>query len=351
MIPYLLQALWAASLLFAGVSSVVLTLIIVRRGALSFRSVSATEARDAVLQSLMTDWALLEEVAVKRLLRRPRQLADMIVELATLVRGPAFSKIILHLAEKGAAPQLLRLLRRGNREDRLVACEALAHFPSADVMLQLGKLAASAKSSRVRIAALRASIQMGNRPRFDDVIGWMGLKRPDIPAEAFSVLKMAAIQQPEIALERISRSNDTPGIRAALIWSIGETGSYAAIPVLEALLGNNDARIRAAALHAIAEIGVCADPSKLQYCLTDGVPDVRAEAATAIGKTGGAAAAKWLSALLDDGNWDVRFRAACALAALGDPGISELRAAAETAASTPRRARAAAMILSEKCIS
>jgi HEAT repeat protein len=344
----LLEGLWTGSLFMGGASTVMIILMVVRRAVLSRGSATSNELRDAMLQSLTTDWTLLEQDVLRRFIRRRRQLANLITELDTLVRGPAFSDVIDHLARQGALSQLLKLLQYGNLEDKLAACEALSHFPSAYVVSHLEHLAKSGRPTRLRIAALRALLQMGQQPSVDTVIRWMGVNGSNIPAEATTILKMATLLHPAEALRRIAMSIDPPGVRAALIWAISEKGTYEALPVLENLTIDNDPQIRAAALHAIGEMRFCSDPSKLHYCLADGVAEVRAEAAAAIGKTGDATAIPMLVALLDDANWDVRFRAAWGLADLGDAGTTQLRTISFASDAHSRRARAAAMVLSER---
>ena len=344
----LLDNLWLASCLMGVISISAILVVIVRRAFLSTVAFSEAELHDSVLQALMTDWTIVDAELVRKFLKRGRRVAHLVTEFSALVRGPELTRGLELLDRSGAVDELLYLLKRGNREDKLAACDALSLFTSEVASDRLKGVAKRAGSRRLRIAALRALIEMGGQPSIADVIQWMRLTDAEIPAEASTVLMLSTRLHTAEALARIVSGVDRPPIRAALVWAIGEAGIYEAIPVLAEMAFHNNPRIRIAALHAIGEMGFMTDRTVLQYCLADGIFEVRAEAAVAIGKTGDLSAIGMLAVLLDDPEWDVRFRVANALVDLGDAGVEELRAAAAGSNEPSRRARTAAMVMSER---
>ena len=111
--------------------------------------------------------------------------------------------------------------------------------------------------------------------------------------------------------------------------SLGLARCGAAVPPLQALLdeGDDDERVRAA--RALGKIGGLAARESLFAALDDPYAPVRGQAARALGELGHTPAAPALRVHLADPEWWVRANAAQALRALGEPGLAELRAAAQ----------------------
>lgn len=337
---------WLSCLLAIGSVGLMLCLIALRLVADRWHR-AAEQRRGLVLQCLLsgTDADRLVPLIAHPL--TTRELGNLITELSTLIRGADFHNAIERLDHAGATDRLLKMLRTGKREERLIACEALAHFRQERVAERLFHSAATANSLRVRIAACRALLQMGNRPALPQVLDWIRMENRPVPVEVSAMLLQMVDYAEQDMILRIQDDRDNAYVRAAMIWSLAVSGRYSALPLFEQLAAHPEAAIRTAAIQAIAEIGFATDLTVLTARLGDEDADVRETAARALGRIGGNDVIPHLSHLLNDQVWDVRYQAANALADLGTEGLAVLTEAAGGNAAESR-VQTAALVHAER---
>ncbi len=343
----LLGGLWTASLLMAASSVLFMTGLVIARLISEAGRARRRARREALVADMMS--AMDGEADAARLkseVREPRLVARALLELSTLIRGRELAAVTAALTRAGAEPALLRLMRSRNGEDQIAACEALGLFPSDKAAAALKtRLKRRRTSMRVRIAAARALLQMGETPDLNDLLAAFDIGEVHAPLELSAILDEIARRAPEAYLERLKSSRDAPALRAMMVGVLGRLGRYEALPVLLGAASDPEPSVRSAALSALGALGHPDAEPVIAAALDDPVPEVRAEACDAAGRTALAALAPRLAERLDDDEWLVGFRAASALLRLGEAGRETLDAAAGRA--SPRAMRTAQMVLAE----
>jgi HEAT repeat protein len=342
----LLGGLWTASLMMAAASVLFMTGLVVARLIREAGRAGRRDRREALVADVMS--AMDGEADAARLkseVREPRLVARALLELSTLIRGRELAAVTAALTRAGAEPALLRLMGSRNGEDQIAACEALGLFPSDKAAAALKKRLRRRSSMRVRIAAARALLQMGETPDLSDLLAAFDIGEIHAPLELSDILDEIARRAPDAYLERLKSGRDAPALRAMMVGVLGRLGRYEALPVLLGAASAPEPSVRAAALSALGALGHPDAEPVIAAGLDDPVPEVRAEACEAAGRTALTALAAPLAERLDDDEWLVRFRAASALLRLGGAGGEALASAAAQA--SPRAMRTAQMVLAE----
>jgi ABC-type multidrug transport system fused ATPase/permease subunit len=325
--------LWWGSILMICVSIVAMLALILWRISGDRQRQARSDRRQQVFNLLMFSNGASDDAILSNFVRKPRDLANLVTELSTVIKGRELQRVVDRLRARGAVAGLLHQLKRGNREDRLAACEALSFFDLEVVATALMSAARRSKSLRVRIAALRAALQMGNTPSLEDILKWMAFSNREVPVEFLTVLQHVAGYAPHSLVESAQDRTLTVSVRAAMMWALAESGHLPAVPVIENLTRCDAAQIRAAALAALAELGFVTNRQILLDRFNDESAEVRRMAASAAARLGDEqTTVAPLQRLLSDEDWEVRFQASQALARFGDTGRAALR---EEQADTP----------------
>lgn len=346
----LLLLLWASSILLAGASLVLMLVLIILRWLRSIRMRRDKQIRDALFHELMMAGEEAGEQAdvPETLVKRPRITAQVLLEFSTLVRGGEFEAALDKLRRAGAERRILALLTSRNREDCLAAAEALGFFGTKQARDALTNVLSRRVSLRLKIAAGRALLAMGERPDIGDLLSAFDIDDTVAPGELSAILTAIATGEPEVLSHRLEQDIDPPSVRAMMIDVMGRAGVYGALPLLLSEACNSDVRIRAAAVDALGRLGLPEAKETLAAAIDDPEPDVRAEAAEAIGQAALVDLMPALEARLSDFDWGVRFRAANALVELGEDGRKRLRLIAD--GKGERGARTAALVLAERAM-
>ena len=259
---------------------------------------------------------------------RSRLLAETLLEVLGLVRGAERERLIESLFAAGVDERLRSRLMRGSRTGRLAAVEALSVFPSAETRAALESLHKTSYDAGIRIATVRALIDIGAPPRARDLIADLEGHSDGDSLLYAPVLRQLAIGAPAEALSALAILELNIATRAVVIDAVGASGDYRALPTLSRLATAPETVLRMAAMRALGDLAHPASADTVAVALSDEAWDVRAEAATSAGRIGGPALTTELVSLLDDPVWWVRFRAADALSRMGRGGVTALEAAA-----------------------
>lgn len=344
----LLLGLWWSSLLFAAAALLWMCGLIAAR-LIRARADSARAAdREAVIAAYLAIMSG-EGAATGRLVpyqRRARLLAETLLELLGLVRGAERNLLIAGLQGLHVDDRFRARLSQGSRTGRLAAAEALEAFPGDDTERALQRLYRSASDPELRIAAIRALIEIDAAPSIDTVL--RNLEHHDQTESPLygPVLRRLVADAPDAALEAFERTDLNPAACAVLADALGASGDYRAVALLTPRAGAPNPIVRAASIRALGMLGHPAAKAALVPAFDDPEWEVRSEACEAAGRIADAQYAPLLEDRLADKEWWVRFRAAEALASLGEAGIARLRAASLSEIDIVQRA--ASMTLAER---
>lgn len=346
----LLSGLWWASLVLAAAALLWMGWLILAR--LRRERVDARRAADGRAVSLAFVAIMSgDEDAPARLApfeHRARLVAETLLELLSLVRGAERERLIASLRGLNLDERLRARLFRGGRAGRLAAAEALASFPGEATRVALENLYRSAGDAELRVAAVRALIEIGAPPRIEDLLIELESRALTDSPLYRPVVRRVAADAPEPALLAMERVAFSPAGCALLADALGAMGDYRALGPLMLTASSGQAVVRAASVRALGELGHPAAEAAIGQALTDAEWEVRSEACEAAGRIGAATLTPALVERLADEIWWVRFRAAEALAALGAAGTEALKLAARAPSDVMRRS--AAMALAERGI-
>lgn len=243
------------------------------------------------------------------------ELASIILEVLTVVRGDLRLAFLTRLADADAARRLRQSLRRGGGADRVRAAEALAAFDIRDASAALRR-AWSDRNSRVRFAAVRASIEIGAPPPLDFLLDRAARASGAEKSRALVLVEHLASSAPREAAQALLRNDLAPPVRVALIEGVGATRDMTCAQAIAVVALDTDVDVRAAAIGALGSLGSPQGFNAVLRALRDPAWQVRVRAAAAAGELRLALALPALQVLAQDANWWVRLRAQQALEAL-----------------------------------
>jgi hypothetical protein len=251
-------------------------------------------------------------------------MAEVVRDLAGLVRGAERTRLMEALQVLGVDKALRRLLRRGSTVHRVLAAEALVFFPGDETYAAL-RLASLRDAHRVRLSALRTAIELGQAPpigdMLDSVIG--GSERASL---LFSDLMQRAVPaQIDDAIGALARTDLPPPVRIMLLQALGRSGDKRVLAPLLGAARSPDGEIRAGALSALAVLGHPRAAEVVEGALADGDWRVRLKAIECVRKIGLAQFFAQVMTCADDEVWWVRYRAGQTLMSLAEGDVANLR--------------------------
>ncbi|MES2035526.1 MAG: HEAT repeat domain-containing protein [Pseudomonadota bacterium] len=344
----LLLALWWSSLLFAAGALLWMCGLILARVMRGRTDRARLADREAVMSAYLAIMTGAGDATgrLRPYQRRARLLAETLLELLGLVRGAERDLLIAGLEGLHIDDRFRDRLSQGSRTGRLAAAEALEAFPGEDTRRALQRLYRTARDPELRIAAVRALIEIGAAPSIDTVL--RNLEHHDQTESPLHgpILRRLVADAPDAALAAFDRTDFSPAACAVLADALGASGDYRAVALLTPRASVPNPIVRAAAVRALGMLGHPAAKAALLPAFEDREWEVRAEACEAAGRIADGLYAPCLERRLADEEWWVRFRAAEALAALGVAGIERLRAASRSEVDVVQRA--ASMALAER---
>lgn len=347
----LLLFLWWFSLLLAGTAllwmlSLILARLVRERGDAQ-RALDRKAVMAAFIEVMGGDGGATARLQPYQW--RARLMAEALLELLALVRGAERNRVIEALKSLNVDDRFRERVSRGSRAGRLAATEVLEAFPGDQTRHALNRLYRSARDPELRIAAVRALIEIGAPPSIDTVL--RNLEHHDQTDSPLygPVLRRLVADAPDAALEALEKTSFTPAACAVLADAVGASGDYRAVALLTPRASAPNPIVRAASVRALGMLGHPAAETAIVSAIVDPEWEVRSEACEAAGRIGGVRLMPHLVARLADEVWWVRFRAAEALAALGVAGIESLREASRSGDNVVQRM--AAMTLAERGLS
>lgn len=327
--------LWYLSLGMAGFSiSFMIALIINRIISTHFRNQRRDRRIALVEHLLITEKSDADKEVLGALTRSSTVIAQTIAEISTMVRGEAFQEMLHRLEVCNAESRLIRLLKSQTPRRRMVAAEALAFYPKPEVREALWNAYKRPAQASHRIIIAQSIISAGAKPELADFFEYLDLNNSDNVSDMASLFNSIALQDPEPITRRASIAYDPPYIRATLLKTLGNTGTFDAMPIFVRDAADPSPEIRAAAIDAIGALGFLPEQDVLDAALGDEAHEVRAEAAETVGLLLADKYFDRLIELVSDADWDVRFRAAKALSFFGERGLDALETIAALPAET-----------------
>lgn len=319
-----LASLWEASLLLCATALLAVAALLLTRVIGEGRVARRDAIRRQLLPALLKGDTL--ETGDRRLARIVA--ATLTVELAELVRGSDREAFVAAAEATGAADELARRLRSRTAQERLVAAEALAMFPSRRDAV--AKVALEDCNPDVRLGAALALAGEGRAPPVGELIRKLRIGTEENSLLVVSLMRDFVRTDPH-AVEALLYDLDVPdAAKLAATDALAESGAVDHAPLVSwmAEASGEDTDLRPHIFRALGKIGHPAGHDAILSGLDSNAWFVRASAAEAAGRSRIAAAAHRLGELLDDDQWWVRFRAGQALTRLGSIGQLELHAAA-----------------------
>jgi HEAT repeat protein len=319
-----LVSLWESSLLLCLVAFIAVAGLLAARLVSERRSRRRENLRSTLLPALMRGEA--PDVARSRLARSVA--ATLTLELAELVRGSDRDALIEAATVAGAGDELARRLRSRVAQDRLMAAEGLAMFPSFTD--DVTRVALTDPIPDVRLGAALALAHEGRAPPVGALIRGLGIGTSEHSLLVVSLMRDLVRADPH-AVEAVLYDLDLPdAAKLAATEALAESGAIDHAPLVGwmAEAAEDDPELRPRIIRALGRIGHPAGHDAVLAALADNAWQVRAAAAEAAGRSALQAAVPRLADLLGDDEWWVRFRAGEALTRLGKDGATALRTAA-----------------------
>ena len=344
----LLALLWWSSLALgaaalAWMAGLIVTRL-VRQRLDDRRTADQAHVRTLFLEIMGGDvWA---ERQLKPYQRRARLMAEAVVEVQGLVRGPERERLVECLARLGVAHRLRLRLDKGSKAGRIASAEALAAFPDVATVEGLRSALARSRDGDFRVPVLTTLLDMDAGPPLHGMLTDIADRGMQDSLLYEPVIRRAAKAAPTEALAVFNLSQVPLTTRAVLADALGASGDYRALQPLVRTAAEPDLELRIASVRALGTLGHPAGEAAVTIALSDTAWEVRAAACEAVGRIGLTQAAPQLRQALADPAWWVRFRAGEALAMLGDQGIASLRAAVDDREDAARRA--ASLVLAER---
>jgi hypothetical protein len=251
-------------------------------------------------------------------------MAEVVRDLAGLVRGAERTRLMEALQALGVDTALRRLLRRGSTVHRVLAAEALVFFPGDETYAAL-RQAYRRDAHRVRLSALRTAIELGQAPpigdMLDSVIG--GTERASL---LFSDLMQRAVPtQIDDAIGALARTDLPPPVRIMLLQALGRSGDKRVLAPLLTVAHSPDGEIRAGALSALAALGHPRAAEVVEGALGDPDWRVRLKAIECVRRIGLTQFFAQVMTCADDEVWWVRYRAGQTLMSLAEGDVANLK--------------------------
>lgn len=343
-----LLLIWSASIALAAVALIWMTGLIVAR-VVRERS-QARRRRDlGLIRQAFLDIMNGAGDAVGRLRsvrRRPRLMAEALLEVIALVRGAERDRLISALAAFRFDDIFRNSLTHGAVGGRIAAAEALSIFPGEHTRAALRKAVDRARPSELRVSLMRSLIEIGAPPTLREVLADLSGRRSSDSLLYLPLVGRLVAGDPMTALRAFGDPQVDGEARVVLAEALGASGDYRTLRPLCVAARAPDVELRIAAIRALAALGHPGAEPMVLAGLQDKVWVVRSVSCEAAGRIGLQAAIPWLEAQLDDPVWWVRFRAGEALAGLGQSGQDRLRATAAAGGDLSRRT--ASMVLAER---
>lgn len=330
-----LLEIWQLSLLLCAIALFSLALILIARLFAEQRGTRRAAERRRVTRVLIGGDAEAAVPPKKRLERQ--EAARTTLELTQLVRGPDRAAFLAN-AEQLRIPRVLmeRSVSRTSQE-RLLAVEALAMFPSgkrrAHEMLR-------DRNRKVRLGAALALAENQAAPPAAELVRQLGLGSGERSLLIGSLMRSLVEHDPASVEALLTHEEFGQGIKLAAIDALAASGRAEHAPLVAAMVdrSSEDSALLPRMFHALGRIGHPSGHAAILEGLSHPDWTVRAAAAQAAGNCALGGAAPALGDLLGDASWWVRFRAGEALWRLGPRGHAVLESFAKSDNETARDA-------------
>lgn len=322
-----LFAIWQVSLWLCVVALLALALILTARLFAEWRGSRRDQERRRIAPLLM---GTLPEAAFAPTRRLERdEAARVTLELAELVRGPDRDALLAN-ADCLRIPRVLwERSVSSTPQERLLAVEALAMFPSGT---RRAREMLRDRNPNVRLGAALAMAQNQIAPRARDLVRELGLGTTERSLLIGSLLRDLVEHDPASVEDLLKDDEIGDAIKLAAIDALAASGRAEHAPLVAWMAGQaeTDSDLVPRIYHALGRIGHPSGHPAILEGLSHPAWAVRAAAAQAAGTNALASSAERLGELLGDESWWVRFRAGEALWRLGPAGHAVLeRVAAE----------------------
>jgi len=278
---------------------------------------------------------------------RPRLMAEALLEVLALIRGgDERDRLISALKAFGFDETFRRCLRRGSVAGRIASAEALSIFPGERTCAALRRALKMTRASELRVSLMRSLIEIGAPPPLREALSDLSGRRGSDSLLYLPLIARLVADDPMTALRAFGDPQVTGEARVVLAESLGASGDYRTLQPLCVAARAPDVELRIAAIRGLAALGHPAAEQAILSGLKDRSWIVCAASCEAAGRIGLPAAIPLLEAQLGDAEWWVRFRAGEALAALGRVGQDRLRAIATVGGELSRST--ASMVLAER---
>lgn len=318
-----------------SVAMLALALILIARLFAERRDARRAAERRRVSQALMGA-SHAAPIPPRRRLER-EEAARITLELAELVRGPDRTALLAN-AERLRIPRVLweRSVSAAPQE-RLLAVEALAMFPS-------GKARAREmlrdRNQNVRLGAALALAQNEAAPPAAELVRSLGLGTTERSLLVGSLMRDLAEHNPASVEALLEDEEVSDAIKLAAIDALAASGRAEHAPLIAQMAERAaaDSELLPRIFHAMGRIGHPSGHPAILGGLSHRAWTVRAAAAQAAGTSALTGAVEPLADLLGDAVWWVRFRAGEALWRLGPRGHEALERVAEAGSEVAREA-------------
>ncbi len=338
-----LLAIWQLSLLLCAIALFALALILIARVLTERRDARRAAERRRISRALM---GMGDETPAPPRRRLERQeAAKLALELAELVRGPDRAALLAN-AERLRIPRVLwERSVSSTPQERLLAIEALAMFPSGKVRVR--ELLRD-RNANVRLGAALALAQNEAAPPAAELVRTLGLGTSERSLLVGSLMRDLAEHDPASVEALLADEDLGDAIRLAAVDALAASGRAEHAPLVAQMAERaaEDSELLPRIFHAMGRIGHPSGHPAILRGLSHPAWAVRAAAAQAAGTSALIDAVEPLGALLGDDTWWVRFRAGEALWRLGPRGHAVLARVAETGNATA--AEAARLTLEER---
>lgn len=327
-----LTLLWQMSAALAGLSVVVLFLLVISR---IFSS--KKEARRLLRYKILSQYfyaAIASPVEPTKdslpvLSNEDRTVVCRIaLDILRTVKGGDAQRIVKLLDAWEIQPLLLKMLGHSRRGVKIQAVSLLAYFSSAE-SLQALLSCCEDPDTYVQMAALRGLSARRDAAHISQIIQSLSVAKKANKLMLADILKRFG--EPAVpSLVGLSSGKALVEVRLAALIALGSIRSLNAVEPLIKLLNDENENIRAQSAQALGKIGDIRAGTSLMERLTDTNASVRHHAAQALGALHLNESIPALAGILNDQNWWVRFRAAEALYNIGDKGRALLKALSRT---------------------
>ena len=337
-----LLALWNASLTLSAAALLALVILLVAR----FSGGRSAEQRQRARKEL-TAILLSGGTGLAPRTRLYRECAaDLVAELAELVRGSDRERLLQNAVDLGVPDVLRRRLRSRVAQDRLSAAETLAMFPGEPQQWALAAL--DDRNRDVRLGAALALAHNHAAPGAAEVARKLGIGTRERSLLVVSLMRDLAETDTK-GVEAILYDPELPDeAKLAATDALAASGMVENAPLVAwmADAARTDSQLQPRIFRALGRIGHPGARDAVLTGMQSAEWRVRSSAAEAAGRIGLTDAIPRLKELLGDEHWWVRLRCGEALARMGRAGREALLAVAESG--SPQARHAASATLAER---